>query len=495
MRLVELSVVVAALCAAPVTAAALAPPQASESPVAALAPNARRAIDDYVEREMRRQRIPGVAIGVYSHGRPLYLKGYGFADLEWGAPVGPDTVMQTGSLAKQFVATAILKLAEDGKLKLDDPVSLYFPEAPPGWAGVRLEHLLSHTSGIGAYDSPELTGPGGAFDYRRDFTEDALAAAIAALPVAFKAGEDWSYNNANYVLLGIMIHRITGQFYGDYLQESFFKPLGMTHTRVISDTDIIPKRASGYEIQGGALRNQAWVSPTFNATADGTIYTTIEDMGCWERALDTGSLLSPSSMQRLWTPVLLADGKPNAQGYGLGWRINTFKGHRRISHNGAWQGFTSTMVRFPDDGLTLVVFANLDSGNARPDLIARVVAGLVDGDLMPAPTPVLEDDPERALRLRRFLEKAARGDDLTDDFAVGAGYTPDSALGRDVAAALPEGWTAAPMLLVSKIERPDGSGRYSYRIGPDDDSRLLTAALAPSGRIAGFGVAPDPDNR
>lgn len=456
---------------------------------------AARRIDDYVERERRRQRIPGVALGLFSHGRPLYLKGYGLADVEWDAPVQTDTVMQTGSLAKQFVATAILKLAEDGKLTLEDPVSLYFPEAPDAWAGITLEHLLSHTSGIGAYDGAGLTDPGGAFDYRRDFTEDALAAAIAALPVEFKPGEDWRYNNANYVLLGILIHRVAGRFYGDYLQDVFFRPLGMTRTRVISDADIIPKRASGYEIRAGALRNQAWVSPTFNATADGTIYTTIEDMGRWEQALDAGNLLSASSMARLWTPVRLSNGAPNSQGYGLGWRINSFKGHRRISHNGAWQGFTSAMVRFPDDGLTLVVFANLDSGNARPDLIARVVAGLVDDELMPDVSPVLQDDPARADTLRRFLEKAARGDDLTDDFAVGSGYTPDAALGLDVAAALPDGWRDAPMVLVGKLERPDGSGRFSYRIGPEGDSRLLTAALSPSGRIAGYGIAPDPDNR
>lgn len=453
------------------------------------------AIDRYVRAEMGRQRLPGLAIGVYRHGEPVYLKGHGLADVEWETPVGTDTRMQTGSLGKQFVATAILKLAEEGRVALDAPVSRYFPEATASWDGVTVAHLLSHTSGIGSYDNPELTRPGGTFDLRRDYTEDELAAGIAALPVEFAPGEGWSYNNTNYVLLGILIHRVTGQPYGDYLRDAFFTPLGMTATRVISDRDIIPRRASGYEFRGGVLLNQDWVSRTFNSTADGTIYSTIEDMGRWDRALYDNTLLSADSMQRMWTPFPLADGTANPGRYGFGWNINTLNRHRRIMHNGAWQGFTSTMTRYPDDGITVVAFANLGAGDGRPDLIARVVAGLADPALMPATFPALPDNAERAGRLRDFLMRAASGADLTGDFVAGSPYRPDPEQARDLAASLPEGWRTAPMVLVSDTTREDGSGRYGYRVGPEGNQRLFTVALAASGRVQGYGVAADPDNR
>ncbi|MFE9084797.1 serine hydrolase domain-containing protein [Brevundimonas sp. NPDC003935] len=475
------------------SAAASAP--ASQAQIAPLSSARQAEIDRYVLAEMARQRAPGLAVGVYRHGVPVLMKGYGLADVEWGAPVASDTRMQTGSLGKQFVAAAILKLAEEGRVDLDAPVARYFPEAPRGWADVTVANLLSHTSGIGAYDGDKLTGPGGAFDYRKDFTEDQLAAAIAALPTEFEPGTRWSYNNANYVLLGILIRRVTGQPYGDYLNAVFFAPLGMSATRVISDADIIPRRASGYEMRDGALRNQAWVSPTFNATADGTIYSTVEDMARWDRALYGDALLSPESIAKMWTPFVLKDGKPNAQGYGFGWNINMLNGQRRIMHNGAWQGFTSTMTRYPDLGLTVVVFANLDSSYGRPDLIARVVAGLVEPEVMPSLSPALPDDPARAERLRAFLDRAAAGEDLTQDFSPGSGYRPDPGHARDLTAALPEGWRDAPMTLVRDLSRPDGGGRYSYRVGPVGNTRLFTVALAPSGRVAGYGVAADPDNR
>jgi len=484
-----------AAVAQPVAAGALQPPAAPQAADAALSRQIQREIDEYVAREMKRQRLPGIAIGVFRHGAPLYRMGYGLADLEWNIPVGPDTLMQTGSLGKQFVATAILKLAEEGSLGIDDEVAKYFPEAPESWAHITIAHLLSHTSGIGTYDEDELTRPGGAFDYHQEFTEDQLAAGIAALPVVSAPGAEWRYNNANYVLLGILIHRVTGQFYGDYLRTVFFEPLGMRDTRVVSDTEIITRRASGYEIRGGALQNQAWVSATFNSTADGTIYSTIDDMGRWERALSEGRLLSPTSMQRMWTPAPLADGRPNSEGYGFGWMINTLNGHRRITHNGAWQGFTSTMARYPESGLSVVVFANLDSSYGRPDLIARVVAGLVEPALMPPPSPALQDDAARNAWLRTFLVRAANGEDLTEDFVPGVGYAPGGDLAKDVAAALPAGWETSQMVLVRSTARPDGSGRYSYRIGPETNSRLFTVALAASGRIAGYGIGADPDGR
>lgn len=451
------------------------------------------AIDRYVLAEMARERIPGLALGVYRHGYPLYLKGYGQADLEWQAPVTTDTRMQTGSLGKQFVAAAILRLAERGKVDIDASITRYFPEAPASWRPIRVANLLSHTSGIGIYDTNERTAPGGAFDYHRDFTENELAGAILALPLEFKVGTDWRYNNTNYVLLGILIHRVTGKSYEDWLHDEFFAPLGMSATRVISDTAVIGHRASGYEIKGGELGNQAWVSATFNATADGTLYTTVEDMARWDHAL-YGGLLAPASYRRMWTPFMLAEGKPNSAGYGFGWTMQAINGHRVIEHGGAWQGFTSDMTRYPDDDLTVAVFVNLDSDHARPAQIGHVVAGLVTPALMPAPSTPLQDDPERARRLRALLVRAATGADLSADFDPIAAYRRDPLAAKELAASLPPGWQDAPMALIRREDNRGGM-RYGYRIGPAGNTRLFVMTIMPSGKLMEYSIVADPDNR
>ncbi len=493
-RAVIVLAVAATLGAGSAMAQQAAPAPAAVAPLVQRLSSAQQAeIDRYVLAEMGRQRVPGLTVGVYLHGQPVYLKGYGLADVEWAAPMGPDTRMQTGSLGKQFVATAILKLVEEGKVALDAPVGRYFPEAPEGWAGVTVAHLLSHTSGIGSYDNPDLIGPGGPFDIRRDYTEDELATAIAALPNEFEVGTQWSYNNTNYVLLGILIHRVTGQAYGDYLRETFFAPLGMSATRVISDTEVIPRRASGYEMHAGRWRNQEWVSPTFNSTGDGTIYTTVEDMGRWEQAMVEASVLSAASLQKMWTVFPLADGTANPGNYGFGWKIDGVR-NRRIIHNGAWQGFTSNMTRYPDRGVSVAVFANMDAP-ARPDLVARVVAGLVDPVLMPRQFPALPDDAARAERIRAFLARAQDGEDLKADFVEGSPYQYSPEVGQGLQSSLPAGWREAPMILVQHTPREDGSGRFGYRVGPEGNTRLLTISLAASGRVQGFGVGADPDNR
>lgn len=454
----------------------------------------QQAIDRYVLAEMARQRIPGLALGVYRHGYPIYMKGYGQADVEWQVPVGTDTRMQTGSLGKQFTATAILRLAEQGKVDIDASIRTYLPEAPASWQPITLANLLSHTSGIGTYDTNERTARGGAFDYQRDFTEEQLAKAILALPHDFKVGTDWRYNNTNYVLLGILVHRVTGKFYGDYLHDEFFAPLGMSATRVISDSAVIEHRASGYEMKGGELRNQEWVSPTFNATADGTIYTTVEDMARWDRALYGNTLLNAASLKRMWTPFKLADGRENSKRYGFGWWIDAVNGHRLIEHSGAWQGFTSEMARYPDDGLTVTVFVNLDSNHARPYPIAHVVAGVASPALMPPLSKPLPDDPKRAGRLRAFLLRAASGQDISADYDASVGYRPDPLEPAELAGALPRGWQDAPMTL---IQREDNRGgiRYGYRIGPAGNTRLLVVTIMPSGGLMGYAVSADPDNR
>jgi CubicO group peptidase (beta-lactamase class C family) len=350
-----------------------------------LTPEQVASIDKYVTAEMGRERIPGSAVGIYRRGQILLAKGYGLADVELSVPVRPETIFQSGSTGKQFVSAVVMMLVEEGKVGRDDSIVKYFPNAPATWKPILIKNLLSHTSGLAEYEADERTGPKGPFYLRLDYTEDELLEKTEALPIEFQPGEKWDYRNTNYLLLGIMIHKVTGKFYADYLAERIFKPLGMTSTRLISDADIIPNRSSGYELHDDKLQNQDWVSPTFNSTADGTLYFNVLDLAKWDEALYGTRLLKQSSLDRIWTVFALNDGKPNPANYGFGWEMNTLNGHKVIEHGGAWQGFTCDISRYVDDSLTVVVLTNLDAGHARPTRIAHTVAGLVNPALMPPP--------------------------------------------------------------------------------------------------------------
>ena len=321
---------------------------------------------------MREQKIPGVSLGVLRDGKIIKATGYGFANVELNVPVTPQSIFQTGSVGKQFTATAVMMLVEEGKVGLDDKITKYFPEALGVWKDVTVRHLLTLTSGIPDYGAEEGTMNKGVINFRQDYTEDELVRKFAALPLDFQPGEKWSYSNTCYVLLGVLIRRVTGKFWGDFLQERIFRPLGMTSTRVISEQDIIPNRSSGYLLVQGHLKNQEWVAPSWNTTADGALYSNVPDMAMWDAALYTEKLLKRASFDQMWTSVKLNSGKTYP--YGFGWRVAEVNGHRLIWHEGHWQGFGMSISRYVDDRLTIVVFTNLGENSSRPADIAESVA-------------------------------------------------------------------------------------------------------------------------
>jgi len=326
-------------------------------------------IDAYIKSEMQKQQIPGVAVEVMRNGEVILAKGYGLANIELQVPVTPETIFQSGSMGKQFTATAIMILVEEGKLSLDDSITKYFAGAPATWEKITVRHLLTHTGGMTDYPSD--------FDFRRDYTEDDLLARIKSVPLAFQPGEKWSYSNLGYVTLGILIHKISGQFYGDLLRDRVFKPLGMTTARIISEEDIVPHRAAGYRLVKGELKNQSWVSPSLNTTADGALYLNLNDMAKWDAGLYTEKLLKRSSLDQMWTAVKLNSGK--TEPYGFGWRVDAVHGHRLIEHGGSWQGFKSQISRYVDEKLTIVVFANCSRAN--PATLAHGIAAIYNPEL------------------------------------------------------------------------------------------------------------------
>jgi CubicO group peptidase (beta-lactamase class C family) len=190
--------------------------------------------------------------------------------------------------------------------------------------------------------------------------------------LAFPPGTSWGYSNLGFLTLGIVIHKVTGEFYGDFLRERIFRPLGMNTTRIISEADIVPNRAAGYRWVKGELKNQEWVSPLVNTTADGSLYFSILDLAQWDAALYTEKLLKRSSLDQMWTVAKLSNGKPNSGDYGFGWFIETKNGHHVIEHEGSWQGFETQISRYVDDQLTVVVLTNL--AEAEPGNLADHVA-------------------------------------------------------------------------------------------------------------------------
>ncbi|QQS41245.1 MAG: beta-lactamase family protein [Acidobacteriota bacterium] len=332
-------------------------------------PSLEEKIDDVVRRQMGEQKVPGLSLAVVKDGKPVVVKGYGLANVEHSVPVKPETVFQSGSIGKQFTSFAVMLLVEDGKIRLDEKISAYLGDVPESWSNITVRHLLTHTSGMTDYD----------WDFRKDYTEDEMLEMAKKIPTAFKPGERWMYSNLGYLVLGVMVGKVSGQFYGDLLQERVFKPLGMKTARVISESDIVPNRAAGYRLVDGELKNQNWVSPTANSTGDGALYFTSADLIKWDAALRDRKLLSQKSYDEMWTPVKLNNGRTSH--YGFGWVLKRVNSRRIIEHGGSWQGFQSFITRYPDNRLTVIVFGNLRQMD--PSRFAHYIAEEADPSLKP----------------------------------------------------------------------------------------------------------------
>jgi CubicO group peptidase (beta-lactamase class C family) len=431
-------------------------------------------VDEYIKAEMQKQRIPGLSLAVIKDGRIILAKGYGLANVEHQVPVKPETIFQSGSVGKQFTATAVMILVEEGKIVLDESISKYLDGAPESWKGVTVRRLLTHTSGMTDYPKD--------FDFRRDYTEDELLKRAALVQLAFQPGEKWSYSNLGYVTLGILISKVTGKFYGDFIQERIFKPLGMNTARIISEADIIPNRAAGYRLVNGELKNQEWVSPTLNTTADGSLYLTVLDMAKWDAALYGEKILKKSSLDQMWTAARLNDGKTHP--YGFGWGLGEAQGHRFVQHGGAWQGFRSGISRFVDDKLTVVAFANL--AQADPEKIARGVAEIYNPELIAPPVKAIEDkEPKVTALVKELLQKFPEGSADPDLFTPEARAVLFADNARRIYESLKP--LGAPDL-VELVERNEEKGNrfYRYRLTFKDEILFWTIWLTKEDKIAGI---------
>jgi len=310
-------------------------------------------VDDYLKTAMARQHIAGLSLAVIQHGKIVKCRGYGMASLELRVPASPETVYELASLTKSFVSNVVFLLKQDNKLSLEDKLGSYIDDVPERWKAITIRQLLSHTSGIPDYLNVD--------DVRHEFNHDAtpedIINVVKAVPLKIVPGAKWTYSNTDYVLLGMIIKKVSGETYDEFLAHRVFSPLHMTATRRDTPDDVVPNRASGYLWYGfGGLHNA-----DFLRYRDGGILSTVKDLAKWDAALSTDTLLTASTKREMWSPITLNDG--SSYSHGLGWFIDRVNGHLHISHAGGDPESATMLARYPDDGLTVIVLANGGAAN------------------------------------------------------------------------------------------------------------------------------------
>lgn len=313
-------------------------------------------VDDAIRTLMTRQHIPGLSLAVIQNEKVVKCRGYGLASLELRVPATADTVYELASLTKAFVSNAVFLLKQDGKLSLEDKIGKYISDLPTTWSEIKIRHLLSHTSGIPDY----------ANDLRHGFTHDAtpedIVQFVKGSPLKCVPGAKWTYSNTDYVILAMIIRKVSGLTYDQFLARRMFVPLKMAATRRDSADEVVPNRSSGYLWYGsGGLHNASFLQYMETNHGDRGILSTVKDLAKWDAALSSDVLFSPESKKEMWSPIKLNDG--STYSHGMGWFIDTVNGHRHSSHAGGSPGTATMFARYPDDGLTVIVLANGGADN------------------------------------------------------------------------------------------------------------------------------------
>ena len=303
-------------------------------------------VDDFVQKQLAASRVPGLSLAVIKDGKVVKVAGYGFADLERRIPAQPDTVYKIGSVSKQFIATGIMLLVQDGRLTVDDPIARYLKDTPPSWSPITIRHALTHTAGL-VRESPS-------FAPTRIQSDADLIAAAYPLPLRFEPGQKWEYSNVGYFILADIIRVVSGRSWPEFLRDRVFAPVEMLSTWPTNTTAEIHKRAVGYTGNDNSLRADNW--PALRAS--GAFLSTVLDLAKWDAHLSDPRVLQADSRRQMWTPVRLKDG--TTAPYGFGWHVDTWSGRPRIRHGGGLPGFISEYARFEDERLTIIALANGD---------------------------------------------------------------------------------------------------------------------------------------
>ena len=362
-------------------------------------------LDAVVQSYTANQAFMGTVL-VAQGDRVLLDKGYGMADLEWNIPNTPEVKFRLGSLTKQFTAALVLLLQQDGKLRSEDPIVKYLPDAPPAWAKITLANLLGHTSGIPNFTSDKAFPTWSMSEH----THAEELAFFRDKALDFEPGSQFAYSNSNYEVLGMVIEKVSGRNYGELLRERLFQPLGMQDTGLDTDELILPKRAQGYTPGEGGVAHARSESMTVPWAA-GSLYSTTGDLLRWEQGLFGGKLLDAGSLKAMTTP-----GKGN---YGLGVGVTRKDGLEVVSHGGGIEGFNTQLTQVPERNITVAVLSNVN-GSA-PDSMSDQLLDVALGKAV-----VLDTERKPVPITREELAKFEGVYDLEPDFALTVALNGDS---------------------------------------------------------------------
>ena len=323
-------------------------------------------IEEYLSSANSRGHFSG-AVLIAKDGKIILDKGYGMANYEEGIPAAPNTKFRLASLTKQFTAMAIMILQEKGKINVQDPVSKYLNDPPPAWNAITIYHLLTHTSGI-----PDLLRlPGFEKMKREKHTPAELIEFFKNRPLDFVPGENFTYSNSGYILLGYIIEKITGSSYSNFLRATIFEPLGMKDTGFETEPGMSKQKATGYYLDHEQIVSSAYVDMTVPFSAGG-LYSTVEDLYKWDQALYTEKLVSKKSRDAMFTPY--------RNNYGFGFVISRLYDRKFISHSGSIEGFATYIARYPDDRVTIIVLNNVGGSQPPVGRMAINLAAILFGN-------------------------------------------------------------------------------------------------------------------
>jgi CubicO group peptidase (beta-lactamase class C family) len=377
-RLLALSLVLPLLASAPHALQAAGPATApSHAELAAYA-------DALLSKTYPADR-PGAAVIVVRDGEVVLRKGYGLASVELGVPMPADAVFEIASVTKPFTAVAVLKLVERGKVRLEDEITQYLPDYPTHDAKITIEELLTHTSGVPSYTETAQFPQ----HLRDDLTLNTLLARFKDKPLDFPPGTRWSYSDSGYVLLGAVIEKASGMSYGKFLQEEIFKPAGMASSRYGVNEEIVPRRVDAYERTADGFRRARYLSLTQGYSA-GAILSTVDDLAAFDRALGGDTLLQAATRERMLTPKVLPDGTSTRMG--LSWSVTELAGRKLYEHNGGIYGFSSHILRIPEEHLFIAILSNDGDGAPRPETNAFFIAARALGKTIDVAKPYTLDE-------------------------------------------------------------------------------------------------------
>lgn len=319
---------------------------------------------------------PGATVIVVRDGKTVLRKAYGMADVGNEVAMKPGATMRLGSITKQFTSTAILMLAEEGKLSVSDPITKFLPDYPTKGKNITIEHLLTHTSGIVSYTGK----PGFKDQLNRNLSVTQMIDGFKNDPLEFEPGTKYAYNNSGYFLLGAIIEKVSGVPYAKFVEDRIFTPLDMRHTGYEGQERDISMRAAGHSKEKSVFTPAASLSMS-QPYAAGALVSTVDDLAKWDAAVSSGKLLKQASWTQAFTPYKLADGK--STGYGYGWGVSKVRGATEVGHGGGINGFSTYALRLPDQKVYVAVLTNADGGFVPPQVVAKKAAAIAMGNPYP----------------------------------------------------------------------------------------------------------------